>query len=144
MSKRCSKCKTVKDESDFCKDKSRKDGLNHRCNSCNTIHAKDIALKQKRQFGKVEYRNRRRKYELVHYYNISSEEYAKLVHNQNNKCAICGLKPEPHLAIDHCHDTNKIRGLLCRKCNSAIGLFNDDVRIIENALLYLNKNKGKK
>lgn len=137
--KRCSKCKLPKPIGDFCKDKSRKDGLNHRCNSCNTLHVQEIAERQKKQFGKIEYRRRRRKYELPHYYGITSEEYHKLVEQQNNKCAICGRNPETYLAVDHCHKTHQIRGLLCRPCNSAIGLFNEDPVRIQNALNYLFK-----
>jgi hypothetical protein len=141
MKKRCSQCKFPKDESEFCKDRSRPDGLNHRCRLCNRSHVQNIAAKQKKQFGKKKYRRRRRKYELTHYYGISVEDYAKLVKNQGDKCAICGTKPEAYLAIDHCHETNRVRGLLCRKCNSAIGLFDDDIHKIENALMYL-KSKG--
>lgn len=135
--KRCSKCKFPKDESEFCKDRSRPDGLNHRCNLCNTSHVQDIAARQKKQFGEKEYRRRRRKYELTHYYGISTEDYANLVEKQGDKCAICGTKPEAYLAIDHCHKTNRIRGLLCRKCNSAIGLFDDNPLRIQRALDYL-------
>ena len=137
----CSRCKTNKDLSNFCKDKSRWDGLNHRCNTCNTRHVQNIADRQKKHFGKEEYRRRRRKYELTHYYGISTAEYDAMVKNQNDKCAICGDKPEAYLAVDHCHETNQIRGLLCRRCNSAIGLFDDNIIKLQNALTYLTKNR---
>ena len=139
MKKRCSRCKLPKDSSEFCKDKSRVDGLNHRCKLCNRLHVQGIAKKQKKQFGKIEYRHRRRKYELTHHYGITSEYYDSLVKVQNDKCAICETKPEPYLSVDHCHITRKIRGLLCRKCNSALGLFNNDPSILQNAITYLTK-----
>jgi len=41
--------------------------------------------------------------------------------------------------MDHCHKTNKIRGLLCGKCNSAIGFFDDDTELLEKAIDYLKK-----
>lgn len=135
--KRCSKCKFPKEDFEFAKDRSRPDGLNHRCRICNRLHVQEIATRQKRQFGENEYRRRRRKYELTHYYGISVKDYTQLVENQGDKCAICGTKPEAYLAIDHCHKTNRIRGLLCRKCNSAIGLFDDDPWRVEQALRYL-------
>lgn len=140
MKKRCSRCKLMKDFTEFCNDKSRVDGLNHRCKPCNRLHVQTIAEKQKKQFGEAEYRHRRRKYELTHYYGISPDDYQILVERQKDKCAICGRKPEAYLAIDHCHNTNQVRGLLCRKCNSAIGLFDDNIQKIENALMYLKSN----
>jgi hypothetical protein len=101
------------------------------------LHVQAIAIKQKKQFGKEEYRRRRRKYELTHYYGITIKDYDELAERQNNKCAICGLNPEVYLAVDHCHVSGKIRGLLCRKCNSAVGLFDNDPCRIEQAMKYL-------
>lgn len=43
------------------------------------------------------------------------------------------------LHVDHCHQTGKIRGLLCQKCNMALGLLNDSVEILETAIRYLKK-----
>lgn len=140
--KRCSGCKVFKDESEFCKDRSRPDGLNHRCRPCNRLHVQNIANKQKKQFGYSEYRRRRRKYELSHYYGITVNEYNRLVEQQKDKCAICHGKPEACLAVDHCHETNKIRGLLCRKCNSALGLFDNNPIHLKNAIKYLVKHSA--
>lgn len=142
--KRCSRCKTLKDESEFCKDRSRPNGLNHRCKPCNRTHVQEIAVRQKQQMGKAEYRKLRRKWELPHYYGITAEQYTSLVEQQNNQCAICGKNPETYLAVDHCHRTGKIRGLLCRRCNSAIGLFDENQTTIRNALQYLCSKPQKK
>lgn len=60
---------------------------------------------------------------------------------QNNRCAICE-KPESEigtLCLDHCHETGQIRGLLCRKCNSGIGLLGDDIDLVRSAVLYLSR-----
>ena len=73
-------------------------------------------------------------------YNIGLEEYNLLFYRQEGKCAICGIhqtKIERPLYIDHCHETNNIRGLLCSKCNLALGLFQDNIENIERALAYL-------
>lgn len=56
---------------------------------------------------------------------------------QNYNCAICACKK--YLVIDHCHRTGKVRGLLCKKCNTALGGFNDDTKALEGAIAYLNK-----
>ena len=60
---------------------------------------------------------------------------------QNGECAICfEFKPDPmSLAVDHNHDTGLVRGLLCKRCNSGLGQFNDDVNLIKNANTYLTE-----
>ena len=64
------------------------------------------------------------------------EMYLDLVGFQNNKCKICNIfMKSPH--VDHDHKTGKVRGLLCNRCNKAIGFFGDDVENIKRALTYL-------
>lgn len=80
---------------------------------------------------------------------ITYEEYKDLCIKQNNLCAIC-KKPEitKHwktktnyiLSIDHCHKTKKVRGLLCKKCNTSIGFFEDNIELMKNAISYLTKS----
>ena len=81
--------------------------------------------------------------------NLSYEDYIKMCSSQNNLCSICGKKEiAKHsktgttniLSIDHCHKTKKVRGLLCKKCNSAIGFFEDDLDIVKKAVKYLQKH----
>lgn len=67
-----------------------------------------------------------------------------LIH-QNNRCKLCDLefdfsskKTAPH--VDHCHETGKIRGLLCNDCNIALGKFNDSVEKLQRAIYYLRNN----
>ena len=78
---------------------------------------------------------------------MTEVEYEILLKSQNGVCAICG-QPETlkhqngriiSLAVDHCHQIGKIRGLLCHKCNSGIGYFNDDPDITERATKYLRQ-----
>lgn len=72
--------------------------------------------------------------------------YQTLVKMQNNLCAICN-KPETdtrhgrikRLAVDHCHTTLVVRGLLCANCNRAIGLLKDSEKLLSNAINYLRK-----
>ena len=72
-------------------------------------------------------------------YNLSHEDWLKILENQNGKCPICGKKfTDPRkVYIDHHHKTKKIRGLLCPKCNTAIGFLNDDPKLTARATEYL-------
>jgi hypothetical protein len=91
--------------------------------------------------------------ELKFRFGITLEEYDIICQKQNYSCAVC-LKTETaidprtkkprRLAVDHCHTTNKIRGLLCHKCNRAIGMFKDDYSSIERAALYIKENNNVK
>lgn len=73
-------------------------------------------------------------------YNITVDEYEKILSFQNNKCAICGRPAKSNqnrLAVDHDHKTGLIRGLLCWSCNKAIGCFKDNQHLIWASFLYL-------
>ncbi len=69
------------------------------------------------------------------------EEYDSMSEKQNHKCKICNEldKQNKRLCIDHCHVTKKVRGLLCHKCNRALGQFKENIAIIENAINYLKE-----
>lgn len=110
---------------------------------------------------KDEYERKKNKYGKLHSlhkvctkHGITVEQYYEIVKSQNNRCAICynketrldGVsKKVGRLVIDHCHETNKVRGLLCHLCNTAIGKFKDDPIRMYRAIRYLklggfNKN----
>ena len=77
---------------------------------------------------------------LMSDYGINLNEYNNLLLKQKYCCAICEANQATltlALAVDHCHKTNKIRGLLCQRCNRAIGLFNDDAKYLKAAIAYL-------
>jgi Autographiviridae endonuclease VII len=62
---------------------------------------------------------------------------------QKGCCAICGkhqMELKRRLCLDHCHETGKLRGLLCSKCNTGIGMLGDDVTRLQSALRYLREN----
>ena len=77
-------------------------------------------------------------------YNLSINDYEKLLSDQNGNCKICGL-PETsmnkygvkNLAVDHCHTTGRVRGLLCSRCNRGLGYFKDDKVLLKKAIKYL-------
>jgi hypothetical protein len=80
------------------------------------------------------------------HYGIGLDEYNKILIKQNNVCVIC-RSPETMidsrngktraLAVDHNHKTSKVRGLLCRRCNNGIGIFNEDLKLLESVKVYL-------
>lgn len=74
-------------------------------------------------------------------YGISYSEYKARLIVQNFKCLICGVDQkdsrQKKLVVDHCHDTNEVRGLLCHNCNCGLGHFTDDVKKLQNAINYL-------
>jgi hypothetical protein len=78
--------------------------------------------------------SRRSRYRLK-LYGLTMEQYAALEASHAGRCAICGR--DEKLVIDHCHATGKVRGLLCQRCNKAIGLFLEDCSSMEAAVRYL-------
>jgi hypothetical protein len=86
---------------------------------------------------------RYRNYRLMKGFGLSSIEYDKKLKKQKNGCAIC-CKPctsGKNLAVDHCHKSGMIRGLLCSKCNLGLGLFKDDIILLATAKKYLTEHK---
>ena len=77
---------------------------------------------------------------------LSESHYFELARAQEYVCKIC-LKPETAcqngtikaLSIDHCHETGKVRGLLCGRCNTGLGMFKDDINSLMNAIEYLSQ-----
>jgi hypothetical protein len=74
-------------------------------------------------------------------YGLTHEQFMALLESQQNKCRICAKEiyesKKPMAVVDHCHRTNNVRGLLCQKCNTAIGLLGDDPTLLTLALRYL-------
>lgn len=62
-----------------------------------------------------------REYQLKSRYNLTPEQFNAMLLKQDNRCAVCKVKPDYILSIDHDHKTDKVRGLLCQRCNMAIG-----------------------
>lgn len=71
-------------------------------------------------------------------YGLTVEDYQQMYHRQEGRCAICQKETED-FNIDHNHTTGKARGLLCRFCNLGIGNLRDDINLVRNAVLYLEK-----
>lgn len=82
------------------------------------------------------------RYDLRTKYNMTPEDFYNLLRKQGGVCAICLTASTKHkkakvLAVDHCHATEKVRGLLCDKCNNGIARFDDSVELLQRAIRYL-------
>ena len=73
-------------------------------------------------------------------YGITVQEREEMLRTHGGVCWICGSEPHPvqGLAVDHCHATGRVRGMLCHSCNKALGFFKDDPALLRRAADYLN------
>lgn len=84
------------------------------------------------------------RYTLKNKFDISVEQYEKMLKEQNGACVIC-KQPEANrrqrLSVDHDHETGKVRGLLCQRCNSIIGMALENIEVLESAIQYIARSK---
>jgi hypothetical protein len=128
----CASCKIEKPLSDFHVRKNRISGVQSTCKDCANKNKREYRIKNK---DKIRIWNKRRNP------GWDIERYNQYVELQGNSCAICGTT-EPGLSdwcCDHCHDTDKPRGLLCVRCNAGLGYFRDNPEYLQSAIEYLNK-----
>ena len=169
--KECKTCHKLLPLTEYHKEPRAKDKLFYSCKDCYKIYRKkhrennplsDEKKKEHNEKNKIWYNNnkdkkteyvklRRKNYPHIqrnidykNKYNITINEYDDMLQKQNRACAICKISQSElnyRLMVDHSHDTNKIRGLLCRNCNLAIGYFKDNIKNIENSIHYLENFK---
>lgn len=134
---------------DFVKSLSEK-GITFKCKNCEEVKLSN-EFYYKRDYGKVKINTSKCKscqqlYQRFKTFGITEDQYNVLLKNQNNSCAICNITEESYrivhkrnnvFAIDHCHLTGNIRGLLCSKCNTGIGQFDDSIENLFKAIYYL-------
>lgn len=111
-------------------------------------YAKKYYKENKHRFKKPMDKKYLREYVLKTKYGITLEEYNRMFNEQQGCCAICNTHQSDltkALSVDHNHDTGEVRGLLCNRCNVALGYMNDDAKLLLNASQYLHSNtqKGK-
>lgn len=142
MNKKCYTCKHIKPLSGFNRNKSRKDGLNSICKECSRESSKRYYNLNRESHLQVVYAYRKKHY--IKYralgLNVNVKDAETLFENSDGRCEIC--KKVKKLSIDHDHDTNKVRGLLCTTCNLAIGHLKDSIENLESAIEYLQKSNG--
>lgn len=124
---------------------------NRVCKKCLAITNKKFHLKNPNYNKKWRAKNpgwykpeKKRESDLRKKYGIDTKIYNQLLEKQLGKCAICVGKPGGRwdtFVVDHNHSTGKVRGLLCLKCNRAIGLIRDDIEIAKRIVEYLDADK---
>lgn len=127
--KECSKCGEIKPLSNYAPDTRRTLGIQSHCRECVNKYQSNVRTKE-----------RVRNDNLRTLYKITLEDYTKIYNSQEGKCLICN-KWFTQLVVDHCHDTKKVRGLLCTNCNIGIGNLQHDVQFLINAIKYLVTSK---
>lgn len=143
----CTKCKSIKSRQDFREREDAKNGLQYWCRECeNRANRERYVPKPKKKRNPEEVKRNARDRMLRHRYGITLDEVNKIYEDQNGKCAICYIKRPKKgvtgLYVDHCHETGRVRGLLCPNCNAAIGKFKEDTKTLKSAIQYLDKHNN--
>lgn len=141
--KHCRVCKEIKNLEDFHRRSSSKDGRQSICRICNNAKATQWQKDNPERYEANWRRNKRTPEQLLarraEKYGLSIEELTVMMTESGGVCNICQRMPVKFLVIDHCHSQGHVRGLLCEKCNTALGLFDDNVEWMLAAVAYLNK-----
>jgi protein-arginine kinase activator protein McsA len=139
MNKKCYKCGIIKGLHEFNKDKSRSDGISYICRTCIKISRKNKDYKYR---NNSDYKEKHKYRHMKNRYGITKNQWEEMYMKHLGMCALChepfgDLIPQ----VDHCHTTNKIRGLLHPSCNRCLGIFKDNINKFNFAIEYLEKNK---
>jgi Recombination endonuclease VII. len=132
-------CKTCNVEfTPFNSVKNGMGGIRHECKDCHNQKKNAIRSLDKEKYSQYNW-----EYMLKRSFNITPEQYNEMLETQGSKCAVCNSECIRYdkLSVDHDHVTNKVRGLLCHRCNTALGLLQDNPEIISNLLEYLIRSK---
>lgn len=141
----CTICNIEKPIEEFYKSNQVKDGVIARCKICDKLKYKE-SRRLLRKKNKLKVKNQ----SLIRSFGITLEDYNRMLEAQNGVCAICGkseiiidkrISKLRALTVDHNHKTGKVRGLLCARCNQALGLFKENSDVCFIAGKYLQKYK---
>ena len=114
----------------------------YRCKQCDAetqkAYKQTDSYKVGRERSKAKRYEQSRRWVYQNLYGITYEQRHEMYLSQYGKCAICAVDCEEFgMDTDHDHTTGRVRGLLCRKCNKAIGLLNDSPEVLRAAAAYL-------
>lgn len=148
--KECRRCGVTKTLADFSLSRKATESQNavyrSECKVCNSALARRWFAENAERANE-----NRRRWNLQKVYGLTVVQYNALLAKQGGVCAICGDdEPNAHgrtrkkfrLSVDHCHKTGAVRGLLCQKCNRAIGLLDDDPIVMRKAISYLLRHRA--
>ena len=142
MSKQCTVCNQIKPLSEYYRDKIKKDGRASTCKECAKARTVRWRKKHPERAAAASDRWRKKHKDKMSDYNRKWEfglelgEYDRMYNEQGGACYIC-RRPQDVLHVDHNHKTGKVRGLLCRSCNFALGFLGDNPLWLEWAATYL-------
>lgn len=140
--KTCGICKETKELDAFHNKKGAKDGKQSQCKVCNIARVKtwqaDNPEKHEANW-KHTTANRDMFARKAKRYGLSVEELQKLMDKADGKCEICSREPVKWLVVDHCHETLRVRGIICERCNQGLGLFADNIEFMKSAIEYLQR-----
>ncbi len=150
-SKVCIKCRKKKPLKEFHRAKGYKDGRRSKCRKCisaavKVYNSKPGAKERKRKYRKdfdarPGSQDRIKGYRL-RAYGLTIESRNQILEDQNGRCAIClDRLSQRDACVDHDHETDSIRGILCCYCNWGLGHFKDDPKTMENAAEYIRKSR---
>ncbi len=152
QAQKCSVCRTVQVLDAFSLDTYKKLGRHTTCRTCNRTRSRawmeknrDRARIAKAAYNRSHPDVKRRSCWREKGINITTQEYYEMVQTQGGRCLICTRHEDVltrRLAVDHDHQTGRIRGLLCGSCNSALGFFNENINALEAAVQYLRRYHG--
>jgi hypothetical protein len=95
--------------------------------------------KNRQRANPQRYKALRRKWHLWEAFGLREDDFNALLKKQSDRCAICGASFNERVpTVDHDHSTEKVRGLLCGKCNSGLGMFGDNKELLSATLAYLD------
>lgn len=146
--KKCYRCKEIKPLDDFGANRSTHDGYQGYCKGCAV--ATVTASRHKDPTSHRQANQNWRQKNITHHADINAKwkygvphgTYDKMFLEQSGVCAICKLPSHNghRLHIDHCHDTGKVRDLLCTSCNNGIGRFRHKKELLLEAAAYLERH----
>lgn len=143
LAKTCTICGETKPLDRYYSRGDRK-GLRAECKDCNratrAVWYQEHKDEQKQRVSSWMKRNpeKRRAYHLKSAYGITQADYERMHAEQEGRCGIC-FEPHDVLMVDHNHDTNKVRGLLCRKCNRSIGQLGENPETLRRAAAWVER-----
>lgn len=137
MNKICSSCKETKALGDFPPNKATVDGLNRKCRLCYNAYMRDWYSKNTEKHKERMRKSRNVPRDRAKKYGLTVEQVDAMLEEHNGLCHSCLSKPAA--VIDHCHETNAVRGMLCQECNLGIGLLGDDLESVQKAVEYLSR-----
>lgn len=145
--KRCRICEELKPLEAFGKHAAHHDGLQNYCRPCRNQQNKNLLTPEQKEAKRLNrqrfvFRERLKVRRRGERHGITEAEFQVFLAAQAGRCAICGYTETQEfktLVIDHHHGTGAVRGLICSRCNKALGAFREDTAILAAAIAYLNR-----